>query len=114
MIALWVGAARQSTISLEIMAPSVTDWLEGCAAWIGSTGSASASSPWRDSEVSGSESEGDGFEAAGTEQAGQSRTAGEHSRPHSGQIQYSIHNKFRLKALWDLSGTYPTFPTRGP
>jgi hypothetical protein len=36
--------------------------------------------------------------------------AGEHSCPHSGQIQYSIYIHSRTKVLLYLSVTHPSFP----
>ncbi len=52
--------------------------------------------------------------SAATEQTGQSRMAGEHSLPHSGQIQYSIYINSRPKAVRYLSVSYPTFIDHGP
>jgi hypothetical protein len=52
--------------------------------------------------------------SSATAHAGQSRMAGEHSRPHSGQIQYSIYINSRPKAFGYLSGTHPTFSEHEP
>lgn len=42
-------------------------------------------------------------------QVGHSRMAGEHSSPHSGQIQYSICIHSRTKVVLYLSVTHPSF-----
>ncbi len=47
-------------------------------------------------------------EAGGAVHVGHSRMAGEHSCPHSGQIQYSIYIHSRTKVLLYLSVTHPT------
>jgi len=46
--------------------------------------------------------------AGGAVQVGHSRMAGEHSCPHSGQIQYSIYIHSRTKVLLHLSATNPS------
>src|SRR5580658_5984341 len=49
-----------------------------------------------------------GCSEGGAVHVGHSRMAGEHSCPHSGQIQYSIYIHSRTKVLLYLSVTHPT------